>query len=154
MFKELKAMLLKNIDSLVALLEYYGFVGIQLKLREIRFCRDESGGANISIKLENNESIIVHDFARGVSTDIFAYIVEEKGCALKNVLRKARDILKLDSDWQPQKKEELFGGFYNRIILGTRNEELLPSYPESILDEYTPLPNEMFLSRFMMNLGD
>ena len=37
MFKELKTMLLEQVDSIVNLLEFYGFENFQIKQREIRF---------------------------------------------------------------------------------------------------------------------
>ena len=98
MFKELKTMLLEQVDSMVSLLEFYGFENFQIKQREIRFRRDAEGGQNISIKLEDNPSLLVHDFARGVSTDIFAYIVQEKEAKLGEVLRKVKELLKLERE--------------------------------------------------------
>lgn len=137
MFKELKIMLLEKVDCIADLLEFYGFEGIQLKQREIRFKRDAEGGPNISIKLEDNPSLIVHDFARGVSTDIFAYIVQEKNEDLRNVLQKVKSLLKLENNWVPKKQMELFGGIYNRIAKKTSQDELLPEYPKEVLDEYS-----------------
>lgn len=144
MFKELKTMLLDKVDCIADLLEFYGFEGIQLKQREIRFKRDVEGGLNISIKLEGNESLIVHDFARGFSTDIFAYIVKEKNQNLGSVLQKVKELLKLEDNWAPQKRKELFDGIYNRIARKTSQDELLPEYPKEVLAEYQPLCNRRF----------
>ena len=145
MFKELKTMLLEQVDRIVDLLDFYGFENFQLKQRELRFRRDADGGQNISIKLEDNPSLLVHDFARGVSTDIFAYIVQEKGKTLGEVLYKVKELLKLENDWTPKKRVELFEGIYNRIASKTSRDELLPEYPETILDEYDFAPNRRFL---------
>lgn len=144
MFKELKTMLLDKVDCIADLLEFYGFEDIQLKQREIRFKRDTEGGLNISIKLEDNESLIVHDFARGVSTDIFAYIVKEKNQNLGDILRKVKDLLKLENNWAPVKRKELFDGIYNRIARKTSQDELLPEYPKETLLEYEPRCNRRF----------
>ena len=145
MFKELKAMLLNQVDCILELLESFGFINVTLKSREIRFKRDEQGGMNISIKLENNPSILVHDFARSVALDIFAYIVKEKGVSLKDVLYKVKELLKLESDWTPKKRIELFAGIYNRIVSKTTTEDLLPEYPAETLDKYLNCYNRMFL---------
>ena len=136
MFKELKTMLLDQAYSIVTLLEFYGFEHINPKSKEIRFSRDEEGGLNISIRLEDNPSLIVHDFARGVATDIFAYIVKEKNVPLGDVLRKVKEILKLENDWTPKKRIQLFEGIYNRITSKTSTDELLPEYSEKILNDY------------------
>jgi hypothetical protein len=144
MFKELKEMLLNQVDCIVELLEYYGFEDIRWTHRELRFRRDAEGGMNISIKLDNNDSLLVHDFARGVSTDIFAYIVKEKEVSLGEVLNKVKELLKLENNWTPKKRVELFGGIYNRIVNKTSGDELLNEYPKSILDAYDFACNERF----------
>lgn len=144
MFKELKTMLLDQTYSIVNLLEFYGFEHINPKTKEIRFSRDADGGQNISIRLEDNPSLIVHDFARGVSTDIFAYIVKEKDVKLGDVLHKVKELLKLEEDWTPKKRMELFEGIYNRIASKTSRDELLPEYPETILDKYDFKCNRRF----------
>ena len=146
MFKELKTMLLEKVDGIVDLLEFYGFENFQIKQREIRFRRDAEGGQNISIRLEDNPSLIVHDFARGVSTDIFAYIVKEKNVKLGEVLHKVKELLKLENDWSPKKKKELFDGIYNRIASKKpRQDTALLEYPENILEAYDFACNRRFL---------
>ena len=144
MFKELKTMLLDQTYSIINLLECYGFDHINPKTKEIRFSRDAEGGQNISIKLEDNPSLIVHDFAHGISTDIFAYIVQEKGVKLGEVLQKVKELLRLEQDWTPKKRIELFEGIYNRIASKTSYDELLPEYPASVLDAYDPKCNVRF----------
>ena len=145
MFKELKEMLLQQVDCILELLESFDFVDVRLKSREIRFRRDAEGGKNISIRLENNPSILVHDFARSVSLDIFAYIVKEKGVKLGEVLYKVKELLKLENDWTPKKRRLLFEGIYNRISTKTSTQEVLPEYPVEILDKYDFLCNRRFL---------
>lgn len=145
MFKELKEMLLEQVECILELLESFDFADVSLKQREIRFRRDEEGGRNISIKLENNPSILVHDFAHNVALDIFAYIVKEKGVKLGEVLYKVKELLKLENDWTPKKRRLLFEGFYNRIVSKTSGDELLPEYPPSVLDQYDFACNKRFL---------
>ena len=61
MLAEIKAELLKNTDAIVELLECFNFAHIKPSRKEIRLARDEQGGQNISIKLENNENILNHE---------------------------------------------------------------------------------------------
>ena len=145
MFKELKEMLINQVESMVELLEAFGFIDVMLKQREIRFRRNEEGGLNISIKLEDNPSILVRDFARSVSLDIFAYIVQEKKVPLGEVLQKVKNILKLEDDWAPKKRLQLFEGIYNRITSKNNKEELLPEYPIESLNKYDFAYNRQFL---------
>ena len=145
MFKELKTMLLDQVDCILELLESFGFVEVVLKSKEIRFRRDEEGGRNISIRMEDNPSILVHDFAHNVSLDIFAYIVQEKNVSLGDVLYKTKELLKLENDWTPRKRVELFSGIYNRIISKSSNDELLPEYKPEILDQYKKYYSYLFL---------
>lgn len=144
MLAEIKAELLKNTDAIVALLESFDFAHIKPSKKEIRLARDERGGQNISIKLENNENIFVSDFARGVSKDIFSYIVLEKNVTFKDVIQATKKILCLSDDWRPQQKKSLFGGIYDNI---TRpNKEIkLKVYNESVLDKYERCGNLRFL---------
>lgn len=145
MFKELKKMLLDNVECVCELLNFFGFADVIPHNHEIRFRRDEQGGRNISIKMDENPSILVHDFARSVSLDIFAYIVQEKNVALKDVLFEVKKILKLDNNWVPNKRAELFGGIYNKIVSKSYAEELLPEYPANVLEKYDYVCNRRFL---------
>ena len=144
MFKELKEALLENVNSIIELLEFYGFTGVMPRTKEIRFKRNEGGGLNISIRLDNNPSLIVHDFAHNVSTDIFAYIVQEKDVALRDVLFQTKRVLHLGDDWEPPKKIELFGGFYNRIVNKAPDNTPLPEYSSDILEQYDFRCNRRF----------
>lgn len=143
MLSEIKAELLKNQDALVELLEYFDFVHIRTSAREIRFARDHHGGQNISIRLENNENIFVNDFARGISKDIFSYIIQEKSVTFREVIQKTKKLLNLSDDWRPQQKKTLFGGIYNG--LECKNREIrLKTYNDTILDQYEKCGNLMF----------
>ena len=144
MLNEIKEELLKNVDAIVSLLEYFDFAHIKTSNREIRFARDERGGNNISIRLENNENLFVNDFARGVSKDIFSYIIQEKNITFKDVIQQTKKILGLNNDWRPQQKQLLFGGIYSN--LNNPNREIkLKTYDECILDKYERCGNLRFL---------
>lgn len=144
MLSEIKSELLKQPDIIVELLEYFDFERIKLSSREIRLARDHKGGMNISIRLENNECLYVNDFARGVSLDIFSYIIQEKSVTFREVIQKTKQLLGLNDDWKPQKKQLLFGGIYQNI--GNLNKEIkLKTYDDNVLDRYIPCGNLRFL---------
>jgi hypothetical protein len=141
---EIKGELLKNQNAIVELLSSFGFEHIKPLRREIRFARDHQGGQNISIKLENNENIFVSDFARGISKDIFSYIIQEKGVTYREVIQSTKKLLGLSDDWRPQQKRSLFGGIYDNI--NKPNKDLkLKVYNESVLDQYECCGNLRFL---------
>ena len=144
MLAEIKAELLKNTDAIVELLSCFDFAHIKPSRKEIRLARNERGGQNISIKLENNENIFVSDFARGVSKDIFSYIIQEKGVTFRDVIQQTKKILGLGDDWRPQKKSALFGGIYANLTRPNR-EIQLKTYNESVLDKYEKCSNLRFL---------
>lgn len=144
MLNEIKEELLKNNDAIIHLLESFGFEHIKPLRKEIRFARDEQGGQNISIKLENNENIFVSDFARGVSKDIFSYIIQEKGATFREVIQQTKKILGLGDDWRPQQKRSLFGGIYDGISRQNRDIKL-KVYNENVLDKYERCGNLRFL---------
>ena len=144
MFAEIKLLLINQIDSLCELLELYGFENINYRHSEIRFARDADGGQNISIKLENNDALMVHDFVKSIHTDIFAYIMQEKGATLRDILREVKRLLKLEDNWTPAKRVQLFGGIYNQIATKENIDEI-KVYDEKILDEYSKDFNEKFL---------
>lgn len=144
MLSEIKKELLKQPDIIVELLEYFDFTHIRLSGREIRFARDYKGGKNISIRLENNECLYVNDFARGVSKDIFSYIIQEKNVTFRDVIQKTKSLLNLGDDWRPKQKHALFGGVYANLTCPNR-EVRLKTYSEDVLDKYIPCGNLRFL---------
>ena len=145
MLQEIKEELLKNPEAIEELLTYFGFEHIKTSRRDIRFARDSSGGRNISIRLDNNEALYVNDFARGVSADIFQYIIQEKNATFREVLQQVKKILGLTDDWRPRPKyKALFGGIYQNI--SCKNREIrLPTYDDSILSQYERIGNSRFL---------
>jgi DNA primase len=100
----------------------------------IRFARSEEGGRNISIKLQDNEFLNVHDFVTSAHQDIFSYICTEKGAEFREVLNKAKELLGLDDTWRPSQRKLLFGGIYQNI--GKNAQIELKIYDEDILDQY------------------
>ena len=144
MLSEIKKELLKQPDVIVEILEYFDFARISLSAREIRCCRDERGGKNISIRLENNECLYVNDFARGVSKDIISYIIQEKNVTFREVIQKTKQLLNLGDDWRPKQNHLLFGGLYSNLTCPHR-EIKLKTYDENVLDKYERCGNLRFL---------
>ena len=140
---DIKELLLKDVDNIVVLLEEYDFCHINLRPNEIRFARDEQGGKNISIRLQNNEWLNVADYSHGFRGDIFSFITQERGVTFREVLLSTKKILKLDDRWEPKKRASLFGGIYQHVGKNAKPE--LKTYDESILDEYPKCGNIRFL---------
>lgn len=140
---DIKEMLLKDNNNIVSLLEEYDFCHISLRPNEIRFARDEKGGRNISIRLQNNEWLNVSDFARGYTGDIFSFIAQERGVTFREVLLTTKKILGLDDHWELKKQTSLFGGIYRNV--GKNSKLELRTYDESILSQYPKCSNLRFL---------
>ena len=140
---DIKELLLKDIDNLVTLLEEYDFCHINLRPNEIRFARDDKGGRNISIRLQNNEWLNVSDFARGYKGDVFSFIAQERNITFRDVLLTTKKILGLSDNWEPKKKASLFGGIYQHI--GKNSKPELKTYDESILEQYPKQGSLRFL---------
>ena len=140
---DIKELLLKDANNIVSLLEEYEFCHISIRPNEIRFARDEKGGRNISIRLQNNEWLNVSDFARGYNGDIFSFISQERGVTFREVLLSTKKILGLDDSWEPQKIVSLFGGVYQNIGKNAKIE--LRTYDECVLSQYQRRGNLRFL---------
>lgn len=145
MLKDIKEKLITNTDALIELLEDFGFEKITARVSEIRCARDaDGGGNNIQIRLNNNDGVCVTDYARGTHTDIIQFIMEQRGVDFRTVVSKIQKILGLSDDWVKQKQLPLFGGFYNQI--GRKNTEMeVRTYPESVLDQYDAVGNELWI---------
>lgn len=144
MLREIKQELLNDVDSIVELLDFFDFAHIRPSAKEIRFARNEEGGQNIRIRLENNDYLIVNDYVTSDRLDIFSYIIKEKNTTFYEVLHKTKEILGLDYDWKPKRTRELFGGFYNHLSKSS-DKIVLKIYDESILDQYKLCANVLFL---------
>ena len=144
MLKEIKKELLEHPKHIVELLEVFEFAHIKLSCKAIRFARDEHGGQNISIRLDNNDYLNVVDFAKNVHLDIFSYIMQEKNVTFREVLQQTKNILGLDNNWRPPQRRALFGGLYERILKPSKDIDV-KTYDESVLDKYEQCGNVRFL---------
>lgn len=142
MVQELKKQLLEDPENIRTLLEEFEFEHITIKRNEVRFARNNEGGQNIRIKLENNDYLNVTDYARSEHCDIVSYIIKEKHTDFRTVLIAIKRILHLSDDWRPQSRRLIFGGVYENII---HKADAPPKvYDESVLDEYLKVPNVRF----------
>ena len=148
MINKLKQMLLEEPENIASLLSAYGFDKISIRNNEIRFAHDSDGGANnISIRTdpEKNSYLNVADYSHGIYTDIFSYIIQERGVTFKDVLTTTKNILGLDESWQPPSKSaKLFGGVYDKII--NRTPPKIKTYSDDILKNYVPIGNKLWLN--------
>ena len=147
MISDIKAELLKNPDKIIELLEHFEFAHITTRHTsngpELRFARNEDGGQNIRIKLENNEYLTTRDFVKNIKADLFSFVAQEKGISFRDVLRYTKSLLNLSDDWRPRKRE-LFGGIYSRI--SRKDAEIYAkTYPEEIMDNYVKIGNVRWL---------
>ena len=140
---DVKEKLLEEPEKIVELLEEYNFCHINSKPQEIRCSRDDKGGPNISIRLHNNPWANVSDYARGVYTDIFSFIAQERRVTFREVLLSTKKILGLGDDWEPKKKYQLFNGIYANIGKNAKLKSTI--YDESILNQYKKCGNLRFL---------
>lgn len=144
MLCDVKEKLITNTDALIELLEEFGFEKITARVTELRFARDNEGGANnIQIRLDNNDGIYVKDYARNVSTDIISYIMQEKNVDFKTVLGAIKKILNLSDTWQEQRKVSLFGGVYDTVR--KKAETIIKTYPETIMDKYIKIGSRRWI---------
>lgn len=144
MLSAVKSALLKDPDKLTELLEQYGFCGIKRHGSYISFGRDsESSYKSVVIYTNNNDSLIVRDYARNITVDLFGYIMKQRAVSFREILGAAKRITGLTDYYRPQKSTAVFGGIYRNI----RKSDDAPvrTYPESELDKYIPCGNKRFL---------
>lgn len=131
---DIKERLLQEPEKIVEILEKYNFCHINHKPSEIRFARDDKGGQNISMRLQNNDFLNLNDYARSFKGDLFSFIMTERGVSFKEVLQETRKILGLGDDWSHPRKYQLFNGIYANI--GKNAKQEIRTYDESILEQY------------------
>lgn len=132
-------------DAIVRLLEFFQCSKIKVGTKEIRFARDDKpqSGLNISIKLNDNQSCFVHDFARNEKNNIISWICKEKNIEFREVINAIKKILNLNDDWNfKSKHRDIFGGVYSKII---NKQNFSPkTYPDDILNNYLNIGNELW----------
>lgn len=145
MFEMINRELLTNPESIINVLEVFGFARFKLNNKEIRCAFEEGGNPTaISIRLYNNDELFVRDYRNNLCYGLVTYLVKSKDIPFRIVIQTIQKILGLSDDWAKQKQLPLFGGFYNQI--GRKNAEIeVKTYPESVLDQYDMTPNERWI---------
>ena len=144
MFEEIKAKLLEQPESIVHILDAFGFDKIRTNHRELR-CAFEPGmnPTAVVIRLQDNENLFVKDYERNLSLDFINYLIKSKNIPFKDVMNAIKQELHLDSIYNYKRKRGLFGGLYDG--LSRNNEITVTTYPEDILKQYGNTPNTLWL---------
>lgn len=144
MIQELKKRLLEEKKSLIQLLSRFGFCNFKESDKYITFGRDENSSPKaIVIKKENNEALYVTDYARNIHEDIIHFIIAERSVSYSDVMNQIRDILGGFDFYSPE-RTLVFGGMFKKIKHHNKIE--VPILEESILDNYIPMGNQLFLN--------
>ena len=145
MFEEVKEKLLEQPESIVHILDTFGFSRIRRGHREIR-CAFEEGmnPTAVVIRLQDNENLFVKDWERNLSLDLINYLVKSKNIPFKDVMNAIKQELHLDSIYNYKRKTGLFGGLYDKISR-SNGEISVTTYPEEILKQYGNTPNTLWL---------
>ena len=146
MFEEIKAKLLEQPESIVNILDTFGFERIRIGNREIR-CAFEPGmnPTAVVIRLQNNENLFVKDYERNLSYDFINYLIKAKDVEFKDVMNVIKQELHLDSIYNYKRKVGLFGGLYDKLSR-SNGEIAVTTYPDEVLIPYGNTPNTLWLS--------
>lgn len=142
--KDIKKQLISNPDTIIEILETFDFCKISFNRdrTEIRCARDCDGNATaIRIKIETLTAV---DFARNINSDLIGFIMKERNVKFTDVLTAIKKVLNIDNFYNFNKKNEIFGGIYNRIKHKSpiKDNQI---YDISILNDYENIPNIRFL---------
>lgn len=145
MLQKIKDELMNDVDKLIKYLEHFGYCNISVKPKYITFGRDEDSSPKaLVIYREDNEALIVKDFARNITCDIFNIVIKEKGYDFKSVISEAKRITGVNgSSYKEQGSRLAFGGLYSKIKNRTKQE--IKTYDESVLSKYPRCGNLRFL---------
>lgn len=147
MIEYIKKQFLINIDKLIEFIEYYEYVNIKIHSNYISFGRDiNSSPKSITLYTQDNEHLIVKDWSKNQSKDLFNYIVTNRNKTFKEVISCAKKILGIYNGvyYKENISYKVFGGFYSNVK--NRKKMEIKTYDESILNEYIPCGNRRFLS--------
>lgn len=145
MLKDIKKELLANPQAIVNILEAYDFYNPRIHNNEIRCGLAEGHNPTaIRIKLINNDNLFVSDYSRGISYDLFNYIINVKNSEFIEVCRTVKAELGISDFYELNTKDSVFGGFYDRIKKRT-DDLYVKTYPDDLLLQYKSAYNQRFL---------
>ena len=71
----------------------------------ISFGRDiDSSPKSIVIRLNNNESVLVHDYSKNMIADIFNFIMKQRNVSFKDVISCAKSIVGITDYYYKKEK--------------------------------------------------
>lgn len=145
MINYIKKEFINHPEKIKEFLEIYGYTNIKINKNYIAFGRDKgSSPKSITLYLENNDALIVKDWAKNQSMDIINYIIKNKKVEFIEVINNAKNVLGIDNLYINSNKENrVFGNFYNDIRSKVNKE--IKIYDPSIMDNYIACGNERFL---------
>ena len=92
MLSDIKNKLLNSPDYIKTILEYYDFTNIDIRTNEIRCGFGENfNRTSIRIKLVNNDNLFVTDFGRGLSYDLFTFIIKTRNIEFKELINYVKN---------------------------------------------------------------
>lgn len=142
--KDIKKQLISNPETIIRLLEYFDFCKMSFNRdkTEVRCAREVDGNVtSIRVKIETLYAI---DFARNINGDLISFIMKERNIAFIDVLNAIKEILGIENFYSFHRKNEIFGGIYNRIKHKTPIKDN-KIYDTSILNNYEDIPSLRFL---------
>lgn len=145
MLSYIKEKLLSEPELIEQLLEHYGYANIKNHKSYISFGRSQdSSPKSITIYLHDNPNLIVKDWSKNISADIFNYIIKTCSVSFKEVISEAKRLVCIDGYYYGEQRSTApFGGFYKDIKNRKRVE--IKTYDESILNKYVACGNRRFL---------
>jgi len=145
MLNDIKKELINHPDKLKDVLEHFGYHNVVIRPKYLQFGRAiDASKKSIIIKLENNQYLYVHDFARNIEKDLFGYISEQRRVCFSEVLSITKDVLHITDYYDFFDNKGIFGGFYERVR--KRNINKITTYENSILCHYIKCGNLRFLN--------
>lgn len=138
---KVKRMLARQPDKLIAFLKSYGFCGFRERSQYISFGRDvQSSYKSIVIYKQNNDSLLVHDYAKCFNGDIVDYLQQEKGVDPEECAVEMQRALRLSS-FSIDDDQDIEESDYKESRDDTGPELI----DESVLDQFPAFVNERFL---------
>ena len=145
MIEYLKQKFLEEPEKIKILLEEYDYHNIIIHNTYMSFGRSPNSSAkSIVIRLQKNDALIVHDYARNVVCDLFNFICKTRPVTFREVIRASRNVLGItESYYYKQAPKSAFSSFYGNIK--NKDKVELKVYPEEILNKYSCYGNKRFV---------
>lgn len=145
MLEDIKKELISHPEKLKEVLEHYDYHNIVIRNTYMSFGRsEESSKKSIVIRLKDNDYLWVTDYARNISKDLFAYIIDQRKVEFSHVLNTIKNTLGITDYYDFfDSKRCVFGGFYEKIR--KKNLQKINVYDESVLNDYQRCGNLRFI---------